>query len=51
MLKVGAVQFDTAGTDSSDSDFNFTGISDPQELVRIVAQHSHPARNRPTAGL
>lgn len=51
MLKVGAVQFDTAGTDSSDSNLNFTGISDPQELVRIVAQHSHPGPESPTAGL
>lgn len=50
ILKVGAVQFDTAGTDTSDSNLNFTGIADPQELVRIVAQHSH-GPGTPTAGL
>lgn len=51
MFKVGAVQFDTAGTDTSDSNLNFRGISDPQELVRIVAQHSHPGPEPRTAGL
>ncbi len=51
MLKVGAVQFDTAGTDQSDSNLNFAGISDPQELVRIVAQHSHPPTQPGTTGL
>ena len=51
MLKVGAVQFDTAGTDQSDSNLNFSGISDPQELVRIVAQYSHPATDLRTTGL
>ncbi len=51
MLRVGAVEFDTAGTDQTDSDFNFAGISNPQELVRIVAQHSHPSGDAPTTGL
>lgn len=51
MFKVGAVQFDTAGTDTSDSNLNFRGISDPQELVRIVAQHSHPGPDPRTTGL
>lgn len=51
VLKVGAVEFDTAGTDQSDSNFNFAGISDPQELVRIVAQHSHPTADPRTTGL
>lgn len=51
MLKVGAVQFDTAGTDSGDSNLDFTGISDPQELVRIVAQYSHSGPERPGEGL
>ena len=49
MLRVGSVQFDTAGTDTSDSNLDFAGISDPQELVRIVAQHSHPGPG-PTGG-
>ena len=51
MFKVGAVQFDTAGTDTSDSNLDFRGISDPQELVRIVAQHSHSGTNTRTTGL
>jgi len=52
IFKVGAVQFDTAGTDTSDSNLNFRGISDPQELVRIVAQYSHPAQGHGgTSGL
>lgn len=51
ILKVGAVEFDTAGTDQSDSNFNFAGISNPQELVRIVAQHSHPTGDPRTTGL
>jgi len=51
MLQVGAVEFDTAGTDQSDSNFRFTGISQPQELVRIVAQNSHHIGGAPTTGL
>lgn len=51
MLKVGAVEFDTAGSDVSDSDFNFAGISDPQNLVRIVAENSAHHGEPHTAGL
>jgi uncharacterized membrane protein YdbT with pleckstrin-like domain len=51
LLKVGAVSFDTAGTDERSSDFTFRGISDPQSLVRIVAENSlHPGAE-PTVGL
>ena len=48
LLKVGAVEFDTAGTDQSDADFRFSGISDPQALVRIVAEGAHAASHSPT---
>ena len=48
LLKVGAVEFDTAGTDQSDADFRFSGISDPQQLVRIVAESSHALRGTST---
>ena len=48
ILKVGAVEFDTAGTDQSDADFRYSGISDPQALVRIVAQSSHAEPHSPT---
>jgi uncharacterized membrane protein YdbT with pleckstrin-like domain len=34
VLRVGTVDFDTAGTD--DSDFTFTGIADPHEIVAAV---------------
>jgi uncharacterized membrane protein YdbT with pleckstrin-like domain len=51
LLQVGAVDFDTAGTDERQSDFVFAGISDPQSLVRIVAENSlHPGTDR-TVGL
>ena len=34
MLRVGTVDFDTAGTD--DSDFTFAGVASPAEVVRAV---------------
>src|SRR5512132_703868 len=34
VLRVGAVDFDTAGTD--DSEFRFVGVSDPSEVVAAV---------------
>ena len=34
MLRVGTVDFDTAGTD--DSEFRFVGVADPQQVVRAV---------------
>jgi len=34
MLRVGTVDFDTAGTD--DSDFTFTGVGNPHEVVEAV---------------
>jgi uncharacterized membrane protein YdbT with pleckstrin-like domain len=49
LLRVGAVEFDTAGTDQSDSGFRYSGIAEPQQLVSIVARHSqHPADARTT---
>jgi uncharacterized membrane protein YdbT with pleckstrin-like domain len=43
MLRVGTVDFDTAGTD--DSDFTFAGVSSPSRVVEAVdrAQHAAPA--------
>jgi uncharacterized membrane protein YdbT with pleckstrin-like domain len=40
LLRVGTVDFDTAGTD--DSDFTFAGVSSPSRVVEAVdrAQHS-----------
>lgn len=51
VFRVGAVNFETAGTDERDSGFNFLGISDPQQLVRIVAQHSAPGAHSTGIGL
>jgi uncharacterized membrane protein YdbT with pleckstrin-like domain len=34
LLRIGSVDFDTAGTD--DSDFTFTGVADPDDVVRAV---------------
>ena len=47
MLKVGTVDFDTAGT--GDSDFAFVGVEDPEEVVAAVdrAQKQTPAQVRP----
>lgn len=41
ILRVGAVDFDTAGTD--DSDFTFRGVANPAEIVAAVdrAQRAH----------
>jgi uncharacterized membrane protein YdbT with pleckstrin-like domain len=51
LLKVGAVSFDTAGTDERASDFTFRGISDPESVVRIVHENSLHPRAEPTLGL
>jgi uncharacterized membrane protein YdbT with pleckstrin-like domain len=48
VVRVGAVDFDTAGTGEGRGDFRFEGIADPQRLVRIVAENSI-ARDAPTA--
>jgi len=47
LLRVGTVDFDTAGTD--DSDFTFVGVGDPPRVVEAVdhaqrkAAHAHPS--------
>ena len=46
VLRVGTVDFDTAGTD--DSDFTFTGIADPHEIVTAVDRaQREQAQQRP----
>lgn len=40
LLRVGAVDFDTAGTGESLADFRFGGIAEPQRLVRIVGENT-----------
>jgi uncharacterized membrane protein YdbT with pleckstrin-like domain len=36
MLRVGTVDFDTAGTDAPEADFAFRGVSDPAAVARTV---------------
>ncbi len=40
VMRVGEVDFDTAGTGEGGADFRFGGIADPQRLVRIVGEHT-----------
>jgi uncharacterized membrane protein YdbT with pleckstrin-like domain len=51
MLKVGTVDFDTAGASEGPDQFKFRGIADPQSLVRIVAENSDLGGARSTTGL
>lgn len=44
LLGIGNVDWDTAGTDASDSDFTFYGIDDPGSLRERVDQALHAAR-------
>jgi uncharacterized membrane protein YdbT with pleckstrin-like domain len=41
LLRVGTVDFDTAGTD--DSEFTFAGVSSPSRVVEAVDRAQHPA--------
>lgn len=41
LLRVGTVDFDTAGTD--DSDFTFAGVSSPSKVVEAVDRAQHAA--------
>jgi uncharacterized membrane protein YdbT with pleckstrin-like domain len=43
VLRVGKVDFDTAGTD--DSDFTFDGVSSPSRVVEAVDRAQHAATN------
>jgi len=50
LFQVGTLDFDTAGTE--DSDFKFTGISDPDELrSRIDTEYVRHSREMPSQGL
>ena len=50
MLRVGKVDFDTAGTD--DSDFTFDGVSNPTRVVEAVDRAQHAAsQTQPTRQL
>ena len=47
LLRVGTVDFDTAGTD--DSDFTFAGVSSPSRVVEAVDRAQHAAVGDPPA--
>ena len=46
LLRVGTVDFDTAGTD--DSDFTFAGVSNPSRVVQAVDHAQHASRPEPS---
>jgi uncharacterized membrane protein YdbT with pleckstrin-like domain len=41
LLGIGDVDWDTAGTEETSSDFTFRGVDDPSELARLVDQRLH----------
>jgi uncharacterized membrane protein YdbT with pleckstrin-like domain len=45
VLRVGTVDFDTAGTD--DSDFTFAGVSNPSRVIEAIDRAQHAARVEP----
>jgi uncharacterized membrane protein YdbT with pleckstrin-like domain len=47
VMRVGTVEFDTAGTD--DSEFRFVGVADPAEVVRAVDRAQRAASPVPSA--
>jgi uncharacterized membrane protein YdbT with pleckstrin-like domain len=47
LLRVGTVDFDTAGTD--DSDFTFAGVSSPSRVVEAVDRAQHSAVGQQSA--
>jgi uncharacterized membrane protein YdbT with pleckstrin-like domain len=49
LLNTGSVDFDTAGTDSADSDFTFAGINDPHGLRDRLDTATH-GRSREQRG-
>jgi uncharacterized membrane protein YdbT with pleckstrin-like domain len=48
VLRVGVVDFDTAGTDGGD--FQFVGVANPAEVVTVVDRAQRSAMNRERAG-
>lgn len=48
LMRVGKVDFDTAGTD--DSEFSFLGVASPEEVMQAVEQAQHEAAGGPADG-
>ncbi len=51
VMRVGAVDFDTAGSAERASSFRFGGIADPQRLVRIVGENTTHREETASPGL
>lgn len=51
LLRVGEVDFDTAGAGEVAGDFRFRGIAEPHRLVHIVASNSDMGGARSSTGL
>ncbi len=47
LVRVGTVEFDTAGSDADDSNFHYAGIAEPQKLVHIVHEYSQQHTDHP----
>jgi uncharacterized membrane protein YdbT with pleckstrin-like domain len=47
LLSVGAVDFDTAGTEAKEASFRFVGVSSPHDLVRRFEAHITALRQSP----
>ena len=45
VLRVGSVDFATAGTDARESDFRFRGVADPHGLVVLLERHLSSERS------
>jgi len=51
LLGIGDVDWDTAGSDVSDSDLTFRGVENPGDLMRVVDEAIHAHAGEPTPGL
>jgi uncharacterized membrane protein YdbT with pleckstrin-like domain len=49
MLRVGTVDFDTAGTDAPEADFAFRGVGDPAGVARTVDAAVRQSQQAPTS--
>jgi len=51
IMRVGSVDFDTAGTGEQEADFRFVGVSDPHGLVRRVEDLRRHLGGTPAGGV
>ena len=49
LLAVGAVDFDTAGTEAKEASFRFVGVASPHDLVRRFEAHLTEQRRPPAS--